>query len=197
MGSTHVTPLKHITCYISFEWLQRYGAAGLYESADGFYTTTHYESWVGWHEPMSQAGLGLREEPLYKSSLSVWDLGHEPSPLHLRGLKSQHHENSSSTSTTPGLSVSCTRTLREQHPPPHTLLPSSCPWPLASLSLGVIWLSSLLFPQVFAASFSPCRVSNSLSPMLQIAGFIVCSTRKLFNWPRAISLFSSLPLKTT
>ena len=56
---------------------------------------------------MSHAGLGLREEPLEKSTLSVWDLGHEPSPLHIRRLKSQHDENSSSTSI-PALSVSCT-----------------------------------------------------------------------------------------
>jgi len=46
-------------------------------------------------------------------------LGHEPSPLHTRRFKSQHHENSSSTSTTPALSVSCTSTLRELHPPSH------------------------------------------------------------------------------
>jgi len=43
---------------------------------------------------------------------------HEPSPLHTWRLKSQHHENLSSTSTTPTLSVSCPRTLRELHPPP-------------------------------------------------------------------------------
>ena len=48
---------------------------------------------------MSHAGLGLREEPLYKGTLGAWDLGHERSPLHLRRLKSQHHEKSSSTST--------------------------------------------------------------------------------------------------
>jgi len=70
---------------------------------------------------MSQAGLGLWEEPLDKGTLGAWDSGHEPSPLHTQRLKSQHHENSSSTSTTPTLSVSCTRTLRELHPPPSRL----------------------------------------------------------------------------
>ena len=59
---------------------------------------------------MSHTGLGLREERLYKGTRGAWDLG-------TRRLKSQHHENSSSTSTTPALSVSCTRTLRVLHPP--------------------------------------------------------------------------------
>ena len=48
-------------------------------------------------------------------------MGHEPSPLHTRRLKSQHHENSSSTSTNTALSVSCTRTLRELAPSPSRL----------------------------------------------------------------------------
>jgi len=67
---------------------------------------------------MSHTGLGLREERLYEGTLGARDLGHEPSPLHTRRLKSQHHENSSSTSTTPALSVSCFRTLRQLHPLP-------------------------------------------------------------------------------
>jgi len=67
---------------------------------------------------MSHAALRLREEPLYKSTLGTWDLGHEPCPLHSRRLKSQHHENSWSTSTTTTLSLSCIRTLHELHPPP-------------------------------------------------------------------------------
>jgi len=139
MGFTHVTPLGHMTCFMGFEWLWRYGAADSDESADGFHTMTHYESWVAWREGMSHAGLGLREEPLYKGTLGVWDLGHELSPLHTWWLKSQHHENWSSTST-PALSVSCTRSLRQLHPSPPALFPLSCPWALASLFLGVVWL---------------------------------------------------------
>jgi len=53
----------------------RYGAADSDESADGFHTMTHYEPWVAWHESMSHAGVGLREEPLYKGTLGAWDLG--------------------------------------------------------------------------------------------------------------------------
>jgi len=127
-------------------WLvARYGAADWLVSADGFHTMTHSESWVAWPEGMSHAGLGLREEPLYKGTLGTWDWGHEPSPLHTRRLKSQHHENSSSTSTTTALSVSCARTLRELLPPPPGLPPSSCSWALASLFLGVVWLYHPLF----------------------------------------------------
>ena len=96
---------------------------------------------------MSHAGLGLREEPRYKCTLAHGILVHEPSPLHTWRLKSQQYENSSSTST-PELSVSCTRTLCELHPPPPALLALSCPWPLASLFLGVVWLYSLLSPHL-------------------------------------------------
>jgi len=77
---------------------------------------------------------------------------HEPSPLHTWRLKSQHHENSSSISTTPTLPVSCTRTLRELHPPPPALLPSSCFWALVSLFLGVVWL---YLPPFFACASLP------------------------------------------
>ena len=38
---------------------------------EGFHTMTHYESWVMWRETMSHAGLGLREEPLYKGTLGA------------------------------------------------------------------------------------------------------------------------------
>jgi len=65
---------------------------------------------------MSQAGLGSREQPLYKGTLGAWDWTHEPSPLHTRRVKSQHHQNSSSTSTTPALSVSCTPPLPPYFP---------------------------------------------------------------------------------
>jgi len=132
--------------FYGFWLVERYGADDSDKSADGFYTMTHYESWVTWREGMSQTGLGLREEPLYKGTLGTWDVAHEPSPLHTRRLKTQHHENSSSTSTNTALSVSCTRTLRELHPPPPALLPLSCPWALASLFLGVVWLYSSLSP---------------------------------------------------
>jgi len=103
---------------------------------------------------MSHAGLGLREEPVYKGTLGAGDLGHQPSPLHTRRLKSQHHENSSSTSTTTPLSVSCTRTLLELHPPPPALLPSSCSWALASLFLGVVWLYHPLFSPALRLRFA-------------------------------------------
>ena len=66
---------------------------------------------------MSHAGLGLREEPLYKGTVGAWDLGYERSLLHTRRLKSQHHANSSSTSTTTAHAVSSTRTLHELHRP--------------------------------------------------------------------------------
>jgi len=122
-------------------------------------------------------------------------LGHEPSPLHTQRLKSQHHENSSSTSTTTALSVSCIRTLRELHPPPPALLPLSCPWALASLFLEVIWLYHPLFSLGFAASLSVRTVGNTLSPRLQKAGTTDFSKRKLFNRPRSISPFSSSSLE--
>jgi len=143
---------------------------------------------------MTHAWLGLREEPLYKGTLGAWDLGHEPSPLHTRRLKSQHHENSSSTSTTTALSVTCNRTLRELHPPPPALLPSSysSSWALASLCLGVVWLYHPLFSP---ASLSVRTVGNTISPMLQTAGTTVRSGRKHFNRPRSISPPSSFPLE--
>ena len=59
----------------------RNGVADPDESADGFHTMTHYESWVAWHEGMSHPGLGLREEPLYKGTLGAEDLGQATRPL--------------------------------------------------------------------------------------------------------------------
>ena len=145
---------------------------------------------------MSDAGLGLREELLYKGTFRAMDLRHQPSPLHLQQLKSQHHENLSSTSTTPALSVSCTRTLLELPPPS----------PLTSLimflgfgvlvSRGHLAVSPFLFTYVFATSLSACTVGNTLSPMLQTAGTTVRSRRNLFNRPLLISSFSSSPLET-
>ena len=127
------------------------------------------------------------------------DLGfHEPSPLHTRRVKTQHHENSSSTSTNTALSVSCTRTLCELHPPLPALLPSSCSWALASLFLRVVLLYHPLFPlalRCLAASLSVRTVGNTLSPMLQTAGTTVRSRRKHFNRPWSISLSSSFPLE--
>jgi len=138
-------PVRAHDLFYEFWLVARQGAADSDESADGFPTMTRYESWVAWREGMSHAGLGLREEPLYKDTLGTGDLGHEPSPLHTRRLKTQHHEYLSSTSTNTALSVSCTRTLCELHPPPPALLPSSCSWALASLFLGVVWLYHPLF----------------------------------------------------
>jgi len=164
-------PLGAHDLFYGFWLVVRYGAADSYELAEGFDTMTHYESGVAWRKGMSHAGLGLREEPLYKGTLGAWDLSQEPFPLHLWRLKSQHHKNSWSTSTTPALSVSCTRTLselhphsqwaapalsvsctrtlRELHPPPPALLPLSCPWALVSLFLGVVWLCSPQSPLAF------------------------------------------------
>jgi len=64
---------------------------------------------------MSNQGLGCRDDGLYKATLRRSVVRNEPSPLLLRRLKSQHHENSSSISTTHALSVSCT---------PHSSIPS-------------------------------------------------------------------------
>jgi len=65
----------------------------------------------------------IKKKTEKKEKKEAWDLGqepsplrHKPSPLHTRRLKSQHRENSSSTSTIPALSVSCTRTLSKLHP---------------------------------------------------------------------------------
>src|ERR1700712_2460713 len=62
------------------------------------------------------------EESRYKSTFGTGDLVHEPSPLHLRRLKSQHHEKSSSTSSSKalphhGLGLG-------EAPPPASFLPS-------------------------------------------------------------------------
>jgi len=120
---------------------------------------------------MSHAGLGLREEPLYKGTLGAWDLGHKLSPLHTRRLKSQHHENSSSTSTTTALSVSCTLPL-----PPYFPYHVLGPWrPCFWGSFGSITPS---FRLRFAASLSVRTVGNTLSPMLQTAGTTVHSRKK-------------------
>jgi len=137
---------------------------------------------------MSHAGLRLREEPLYKGTLGTWDLGHEPSPLHSRRLKSQHHENSSSTPTTTALSVSCTLPL-----PPY--VPYYILWPWRPCFTGWFGPITPSFHCCFAASLSVRTVGNTLSPMLQTAGTTVRSRRTHFNRPRSISLFSLPPLE--
>jgi len=145
-----------------------------------------------WRKSMSHAVLGLREEPLYKGTRGAWDLGHEPSPLHTQRLKSQHHENSSSTSSTTALSVSGSHTLRELHPPlpPYFLCHVFGPWRSCFSGLfGSITPSPHLR---FAASLSVCMVCNNLSPMLHTGGTTVRSRRKLFNrlrrFPRSLHL---------
>ena len=141
-------------------WLAaRYGGADSDVSADGFHSMTHHESWVAWREGMSHAGLVLREEPLYKGTLGAWDMGHELSPLYTRQLKSQHHENWSSTST-PALSVCCTCTLSELHP--HSPWAAPPPSPLTSLIMS-------LGPGVLV--FRGClAVSPPLSPRASLPG---------------------------
>jgi len=71
----HWTTLKAQDLVYGFWLVVRYGTADSEESAAGFHTMTHYESWVAWRETMSHAGLGLREEPLDKDILDAWDLG--------------------------------------------------------------------------------------------------------------------------
>jgi len=122
-------------------------------------------------------------------------LGHEPSPVHTRRLKSQHHDTSSSTSTTPALSLSCTHTLHELHPPLPPYLPYHVlgPWrPCLEGSFGSITPSPRLR---FAASLSVCTVGNTLLPMLQTVRNTVRSRRKSFNRFRSISPFSSPTLE--
>jgi len=68
-------PIRAHDLFYGFWLVAREGAADSDQSADGFHTMTHYESWVLWREGMSHAGLGLREEPLYKSPLGAGDLG--------------------------------------------------------------------------------------------------------------------------
>jgi len=147
-------PLGAHDLFYGFWLVARYGAAGSHESADGFHTMTHYESWVAWCEGMSQAGLELREEPLYKGTLGAWDLGHKPSPLHTRRLKSQHHENSLSTSTH-ALSVSCI-------PPSRLTSRIMSLGPGALVSRGYLALSS---PHLFACVPLPClALARSATP---------------------------------
>ena len=57
--------------FYEFWLVTRYGTADTNESAAGFQTMTHYESLVAWPEGMSHAGLGSREEPLYKATLGA------------------------------------------------------------------------------------------------------------------------------
>ena len=52
-----------------------YGADDSHGSADGLHTMTHYKLWVAYDKAMSNAGLGLREEPLYEGTLEAWELG--------------------------------------------------------------------------------------------------------------------------
>jgi len=102
---------------------------------------------------MSCAGLGLREEPLYQGTLGAWDLGHEPSPLHTRRLKSQHQENSLSIST-PALSVSCT-------PPSRITSPIMSLGPGILVSRGPLALSP---PLSTCASLSHLAFARSATP---------------------------------
>jgi len=73
------------------------------------------KTWDLGHEP---SALPTNHLPYTATNHLPYTAGdHEPSPLHSRRLKTQHHENSSSTSTNTALSVCCTRTLSELHPP--------------------------------------------------------------------------------
>jgi len=68
-------PFRAHDLFYEFWLVTRPSAADSNASADGFHTMTHYESCVAWREGMSHAGLGLREEPLYQSTLWAQDLG--------------------------------------------------------------------------------------------------------------------------
>ena len=137
---------------------------------------------------MSPAGLWLREEPLYKCTLGAGDLGHEPSPLQTQRLKSQHHENLSSISTTPALSVSCTPPL-----PPYFSYHVLGPW--RPCFYGSFGSTPSSLHSHFTTLLSAWTVGNTLSPTLLMAGTTFCSRRKPFNRLRSISPLSSPPLE--
>ena len=90
MGFTHVTHLGHITGFMCFDWFGtlRSWLIGVH------WWISHYDSlWVMScvTRSTSHTGLGLREGPTIRRGLSRLGAGHEPSLLHLRRLKSQHH----------------------------------------------------------------------------------------------------------
>jgi len=129
-----VMGFAHVTCWgtwLIYEfWLAaRYGAADLYESAEGFQTMTHYESWVAWREGMSHTGLGLREEPLYKGTPGAWELSQATRPLPprpyilLKGTPRFAYRTSPSVS--PPLSVHWLRS----NPSPQAIRPWLLPFP--------------------------------------------------------------------
>ena len=75
MGFQACDPFWANDLFYRFWLVARYGPADSYELADRFHTMTPYESWVAWRKDMSQTGLGLREESLYKGTLGAEDLG--------------------------------------------------------------------------------------------------------------------------
>jgi len=149
-------PVRAQYLFYRFWFVARYSAANSRESANRFHTMTHDDSWVVCPEGMSHTGLGLGEELLYKGTLRAEDLGHEPSPLHTRGLKSQHHENPSSTSNLP-LSVRCISTVSVLHPPYFRLT-----------SLIMSWGPGVLFPRSRLALHPPLS-AGVLLPRLALA----------------------------
>jgi len=99
-------------------------------------------------------GSGMWDHRLYEASVCPRMVKHKQSPLHTRRLKSQDYENLSSTSTTPGLSVSYT--------PPSRLTSL-----LLCLGPGVLVSRShlALLPSLFACVSLPrCALARSATP---------------------------------
>ena len=89
--------------------------------------------------------------------------GHEPSSLHTRRLKSQHHQNSSSTSTTPALSVSCI-------PPLSSYFPHHVLGPGVLVSRGPLALSPSLSARALLSRLASARSAKPSRPCYRRLG---------------------------
>ena len=127
-----------------------------------------------------------KEKKRYKDS-------YPPSPLHTRRLKSEHHEI---ITTFPNSTPRHGLVLGGRGIPP--LLSSSLRFiPLGFVYSGLMdfvffWWCFLFLHHFCSASLRALARAATLSspPMLQRAGYMVCSKRKPFNSPRSISLLS-------
>jgi len=147
---------------------------------------THYESWVVWRKGTSDTDFGLKEDPLDRCTLGrgIWV------------ISSTHPLVKIATQGEFIVTIYHPRSLSELHPPSHALLLLSCPWALASLMLGGVYLSLPLFSLTFSLPhLALARSPTALSPILLKAGTTFRSSRKPFNRSRLISHFSSLPLE--
>ena len=123
----------------------------------------------------------------------AYKLPHPPSPLDTRRLKSQHHE----IITTLPNSTPCHGFFLGGGDKPRQLYSSLRFIPLDFLYSGLMdfvffWWCFLSLPRFCSASLRAFARSATISspPMLQTAGYTVCSKRKHFNRPLSISLFS-------